>query len=204
MAGESKSRYGIFLVYPESAPDDWWERLKGSHGSYARSPLHEPDEDVKKPHYHVIYKHSNTVSLEAMKKVIPEGVPANNYVELCAHPRNYQRYLLHLDDPDKQQWEGDPFDLVETCNGFPLDLTRDYSKEERNQQRKDLIALIRTYELCEYADLIEGLTDSGMFDLLDYACNHTMFCQVYLSSRRNRDKSGKGKDEVDGKEEPAE
>lgn len=183
---QNKARYAVFLVYEESAPEGWWEILKDSHGSFARSPLHEPDDECKKPHWHVIYKHGNTVALSGMQKAIPAGVAANGHIELCMHPRNYERYLLHLDDPEKQQWTGDPQELIETCNGFPLDLTRDYSKAERNQQRSDLIALIRDNELCEYADLLEGLVDSGLYDLLDYACNHTIFCQAYLSSRRNR------------------
>lgn len=133
-----------------------------------------------------MYKHSNTITLEGVKKVIPKDVPANGYVEPCAHPRNYQRYLVHLDDADKQQWDKSPKELIEVLNGFPLDLTRDYSKEERNQQRMDVIALIRDNGICEYADLLEGLIDSGLYDLFDYACNHTMMMHAYLGSRRNR------------------
>ena len=184
--GQEKARYAVFIVYPESAPDDWQERLKQSHGAYAISPLHEPDDECKKPHHHVVYKHGNTVSLSGMKKAIPDDVPANGHVELCLHPRNYQRYLLHLDDADKQQWEGNPHELIKVLNGFPLDLTRDYSKEERNQQRIDVMGIIRDNELCEYADLLEGLLDNGLYDLFDYAFNHTMAMQAYLSSRRNR------------------
>lgn len=186
MADEPKARYGVFLVYPESAPADWWEILKRSHGAFARSPLHVPDEEVSKPHYHVVYKHPNTIRLDAMKRVIPEDVPANGHVELCSHPRNYQRYLLHLDDPDKQQWEGDPRELIETCNGFPLDLSRDFSQAERAEQRRQIFELIRDNGLCEYADLLEGLLDSGFYDLFDYACNHTILFSHYLASRRGR------------------
>lgn len=184
--GQDKARYACFLVYEESAPENWREVLRRSHGAFAISPLHEPDDECGKPHYHVVYKHGNTVTLSGMKKAIPEEVPANGHVELCLHPRNYQRYLLHLDDPDKQQWQGNPRELIDVMNGFPLDLTRDYSKEERNQQRADVMAIIRDNDLCEYADLLEGLLDSGMYDLFDYAFNHTIAMQAYLGSRRNR------------------
>lgn len=186
MSDAPRSYYAVFLVYPESAPVDWWDILKRSHGSYARSPLHEPDDENSKPHFHVIYKHSNNIRLEAMKRVIPDGIAANGHVELCHHPRNYQRYLVHLDDPEKQQWDGDPCSLIETCNGFPLDLTRDFSQAERAEQRSEVFRLIRDNGLCEYADLLEGLSDSGLYDLFDYACNHTILFQNYLSSRRHR------------------
>lgn len=184
--GKEKCRYFVFLVYEESAPEDWKEQLKRSHGAFAISPLHEPDEECKKPHYHVVYMHGNTITLDGAKRAMPKGIAANGYVEPCTHPRNYQRYLLHLDDPEKQQWQGNPRELIETMNGFPLDLSRDYSKEERNQQRIDVMAMIRDNELCEYADLLEGLMDNGLYDLFDYAFNHTIAMQAYLTSRRNR------------------
>ena len=164
-------------------------RLKDSHGAFAISPLHEPDDECKKPHYHVVYKHGGPATLKAMKAAIIDGVAANGHIELCLHPRNYQRYLLHLDDPEKQQWHGDPQELIECLNGFPLDLTRDFSKQERAQQRMDVMGIIRDNDLCEYADLLEGLIDSGMYDLFDYAFNHTIAMQAYLGSRRNRVKA---------------
>lgn len=185
-SSKDKARYGAFLVYPESAPENWWELLKASHGCYACSPLHEPDGEEQKPHYHVIYKHGNTVTAEAMRKVIPSSVPANGHIELVYAPRNYQRYLLHLDDPEKQQWSGDYRELIQTCNGFPLDLTRDFSQAERAAQRREIFDIIRNNGLDEYADLLEGLMDSGMYDLLDYACNHTILFSHYLASRRGR------------------
>lgn len=189
---EQKARYGAFVVYPESAPTDWWEQLKRTHGSYARSPLHSADGENGKPHYHVIYKHSNTVRLEAMKRVIPKGIPANGHVELVAAPRNYQRYLVHLDDPEKQQWRADPRELIETCNGFPLDLTRDFSQAERSEQRRQLMKLVRENGITEYSDLLEGLEDVGLYDLFDYAWNHTIALDSYLRSRRHRnDKTAK-------------
>lgn len=186
MSDAPKARYGVFIVYPESAPADWWEKLRASHGAFARSPLHVPDDEDGKEHYHVIYKHGNTVTADAMKRVIPDGVAANGHVELCAHPRNYQRYLVHLDDPEKQQWSGDPRELIETCNGFPLDLSRDFSQAERAEQRREVFSLIRENGLVEYSDLLDGLMDSGLFDLFDYACNHTILFTHYLASRRGK------------------
>lgn len=192
-SSKQKARYACFVVYPESAPEDWREQLRASHGSFAISPLHGGDDEESKDHYHCVYMHGGPATLSVMQRAIPEGIAANGHIELCLHPRNYQRYLVHLDDPDKQQWDGNPRELIETFNGFPLDLSRDYSKEERYQQRMDVIAIIRDNDLCEYADLLEGLIDSGMFDLFDYASNHTIMMQAYLGSRRNR---GRYREEV--------
>lgn len=184
---KDKARYAVFIVYPESAPSDWREQLRRSHGAFAISPLHAPDDECTKPHHHVVYKHANTVQLSGMKKAIPADVPANGHVELCLHPRNYQRYLVHLDDPDKEQWQGDPRELIETLGGFPLDLTRDFSQAERAEQRRKVFDCIRDNGLFEYADLLEGLIDCGEYDLFDYACNHTILFSHYLASRRGRE-----------------
>ena len=184
MADASKSTYFDFLVYPESAPADWLDRLKSSHGAYAVSPLHEPDGDCSKPHYHVVYKHGGPITLDGAKRVIPAGIAANGYIEPTHSPRGYQRYLVHLDDPDKQQWDGDPRDHIWTCNGFPLDLSRDLSKAELQAIRADIFALIRDNGVVEYADLLDGLLDVGMWDHWDYAFNHTLAFTAYLASRR--------------------
>lgn len=186
-----KARYACFVVYPESAPGDWREQLKASHGSFAISPLHGGDDEDGKEHYHCIYMHGGPATLAVMQRAIPEGIAANGHIELCLHPRNYQRYLVHLDDPDKQQWGGNPRELIETLNGFPLDLTREFSKEERYQQRLDVMAIVRDNDLREYADLLEGLLDSGLYDLFDFAFNHTIAMQGYLASRRNRGRGEK-------------
>lgn len=177
-----KARYGVFLVYPESAPENWFDQLKESMGSYAISPLHEPG-DGEKPHYHVIYRHGNPITLECMERLIPDGVAANGHVQLCNHPRNYARYLIHLDDPDKQQFEG-PGDIT-LINGYPLDLSRDYSRAELMEFRARIFELIRDFDIFEYSDLLDYLLDHD-HDLLDYASNHTILFNTYISSRRNK------------------
>ena len=55
----SRSRIFATVVYPESAPEDWRERLEGEHVKAMVSPLHcldtLPTGEVKKAHYHVLW-----------------------------------------------------------------------------------------------------------------------------------------------------
>lgn len=179
-----KYRYAAFVVYPESAPDDWVDRLRATHCMFAISPLHEPDGENAKPHYHVLYKHSGPATLAAMTRCIPSDVPANGHVEPVPHGRGYMRYLIHLDDPEKQQFP-DGKDAITCLNAFPLDLSREYTAEERNAQRAEVFSLIRENGLTEYADLLDGLNDMGRDDLFDFAFNHTIALTHYLASRRH-------------------
>lgn len=181
-----KSRYFDFLVYPESAPEDWVGILRRSHCAFAISPLHQPDDEQAKPHHHcVFYSGHGPITLDAAKSKIPAEVPANGYVEITASSSGYQRYLIHLDDPEKEQFpEG--VNAITLVNGFPLDLTRELSKSEKARIRQELLALIRENGVIEYSDFIFGLMDMGDPDMLDYACNHTILFEGVIRSVRHR------------------
>lgn len=181
---DGKYRWFMFLVYPSSAPADWWEWCKESHGEYCRSPLHSADGEVSEPHYHVIYRHPNTVRLSYARKRLG-SVAANSYVEPVVHPSNAMRYLVHMDDKDKEQWCGDPYALCECLGGFPLDFTREYTPADRREQRKLVLKYIRDHSIVEYSLLVYQLLDEGLFDLFDYACSHTIFITHLLQSLRH-------------------
>lgn len=186
MADTAKKRYFSFLVYEDSAPEDWVGVLRRSHCMFAISPMHQPDEECKKPHWHVMYYSGHgPVTLASAKAAIPEGVPANGYVEPVASAQGSQRYLIHLDDPEKQQFpEG--VNSITVLNGFPLDLSRELSKAERAKVRSALFQIIRENGVCEYADFIFGLETMGDPDMLDYACTHTILFSKIIDSQRNK------------------
>lgn len=185
----TKYRWFAFMVYPDSAPADWWDLCKGMRAQFCRSPLHSADAEDSKPHYHVIYRHPNTVSLDYVKRLFSEKLPnvvANGHVEEVTSPSGYMRYLVHLDDGEKEQFAGNPYDLCECLCGFPLDFTREYTPQDRREQRKACFKLIRDNGITEYSDLLDGLSDAGFFDLFDFACSHTILFSHYLASSRGR------------------
>ena len=68
---KDKARYFTFLLYPESVPEDWQEKLVEIGQPMAISPLHDKDMNadgtLKKPHWHVIYIASNPVTAESVR-----------------------------------------------------------------------------------------------------------------------------------------
>ena len=52
-----KTRAWTFIVYPDSAPDDWRDILDDLHIPWCESPLHDKDQnptgEQKKAHWHV-------------------------------------------------------------------------------------------------------------------------------------------------------
>lgn len=98
-----------FLVYPESAPSEWFETLKGMSIPCVVSPLHtgekKDDGSPKKDHYHVVItyqqKHSIAQALEIVQEV--NGVPdlTHNFKKFVVGDLKYMlRYLCHLDEDE--------------------------------------------------------------------------------------------------------
>lgn len=185
-----KHRYAAFEVYPETQeglPHDWWDILKATHGMWARS-LHHGEGDEGKDHYHVMYCHGAPTTDANLRACVPDNIAANGHVEICTSPRGYMRYLIHLDDPDKEQFE-DGIDHIETLNGFPLDLSKEYTADEKKRMVREIFDYIRVCDIVEYCDLIDGLNDDCMYDHADLAANRTISFKGYIDSRRNKRKS---------------
>ena len=88
---EQRTRIFATVVYPESAPEDWRERLEQTHVAAMVSPLHDADTlptgEQKKPHWHVLWRYNGVKTISQAQEV----------VKLIG-------YLCHLDSPDKAQY----------------------------------------------------------------------------------------------------
>ena len=105
-SGAGRTRNFATVVYPESAPENW-QTILGEHCVPAFiSPLHDkdinPTGEQKKEHYHVLIMFEGVKTLEQAKEIIDSigGVG----VEKVNSLRGYARYLCHLDNPEKEQY----------------------------------------------------------------------------------------------------
>lgn len=103
----AKSRGWACIVYPESAPEDWVSRLEEGHVQTLISPCHDQDEradgEAKKAHFHVLAIWDGPTSAAVATSYFQRaGVTAPP--ERVASLRGYARYLVHLDDHDKHQY----------------------------------------------------------------------------------------------------
>lgn len=185
-----KKRNWVFLVYPDSAPSDWVSVLQATGLSCAISPLHDrdvnPTGEPKKPHYHVIACYSGPTSYNVVKG-LTDGLNAP-IPQPLEQVRGYYRYLTHKDNPEKAQYcESD----IRCLNGFDLADFCELSKSEVLAYKKELQILIRNLDILEYSDFMDYLQDNDLFTLYDIASSNTYFFEKYISSRRNKLKSGK-------------
>ena len=108
--GSTPARSRIFatVVYPESAPEDWRERLDSQHVKAMVSPLHcmdtLPTGELKKEHWHVLWRYDG-VKTPAQAQELATLIGGAGAVEIVADYRGYARYLCHMDSPDKAQYD---------------------------------------------------------------------------------------------------
>lgn len=104
--GRGRLRNFATVIYPESAPENWLERLDGLHVPAFVSPLHNqdinPDGSPKKPHWHILIMFAGVKTREQAQEVIDAigGVGC----ESVSTVRGYARYLVHADNPEKAQY----------------------------------------------------------------------------------------------------
>ena len=95
-----------FIVYEDSAPLNWREEL-AQIPCYAI--LHNKDLNLdgtpKKEHYHILVCMDNPVTEKTIKEIALKLGAANGKYEKVSSFRSYARYLCHLDNLDKYQYE---------------------------------------------------------------------------------------------------
>lgn len=183
-----KKRNWAFVLYPESAPENWREQLALTGLQCAISPLHDrdvnPTGEPKKPHYHVILAYSGPTSYNVVK-ALTNGTLGQTIPQALEQIEGYYRYFTHKDNPEKAQYSASD---IETINGFDIRNYIDLTKSEVVRLKREIQVFIRDNQIYEYADLMDLLMDAGeeMADHYEVAANNTVFFDRYLSSRRFR------------------
>lgn len=156
-----RSTTWTFLVYPDSAPGNWIETLKGMHVPFVVSPLHDKDikdeatGELKKPHYHCIIRFKSKKSFNQVKTEICDKVdgpipqPVVDFAMMT-------RYLIHMDDPDKYQYNKED---IETYGNIDI---KEYIYDKREYQfeiLKEILDFCQKYDIQEFSTIINYAKD---------------------------------------------
>lgn len=175
--GRGRTRNFATVIYPESAPDNWKEILQEQFIPCFISPLHNldtnPTGEVKKEHFHIILMFEGVKTIDQAREIFVKigGVGC----EIVQSLRGYARYLCHLDNPEKVQYNRE--DVISFCGadyhsviGLALDKYQaigeimDYIDENHIKSYRDLLQYCRT----ERKDWFRVLCDSGTYVILEY------------------------------------
>lgn len=154
-----RTRNFATVVYPDSAPADWKEKLDQLHVAAFISPLHDkdvnPNGELKKAHYHVLVMFEGPKDYDTQVKPIFDEIGAVGR-EIVNSTRGYARYLCHLDNPEKATYS--PSEVL--CMGgadyygvvtLPTDDLKVITEIKRFCRENEI------YSLAEIIDIAESL-----------------------------------------------
>lgn len=154
-------RYYWGYLYEDSAPADFRSRMLDS-GYEGFAAKHDKDVteagELKEPHWHVAVAFNHAVSLKEAKEVLTSFGVKEASVQHRDSWRGVARYLCHLDDPNKTQY--DPSDVLEFGGA-------DYMTVISRQSDKYRIVAEMQDWVC--GPMAEGKKPHSFGDLNDYA-----------------------------------
>jgi hypothetical protein len=196
-----KKREWTFVLYPESAPEDWRDIIRQRGLVAASSPLHDRDINAdgtpKKPHHHVILVYDGPTTYNNVLTFC-QGELKGTVPKVLDSPRGMYTYFTHEDNPEKAQYEKCD---IEHFNGFNITDLCMLKASEIFEIKKRVLEFIDDNDIIEYADLVRCLMLAEMKDELQVTMDSTFFFDKYITSRRNsygrlEDKVSKKRNEV--------
>lgn len=183
----NKASCWAFIIYEDSVPADYEDKLRMLGVQFALSPWHDADIDRngkrKKNHRHGIlhwptgsttYKTAASITRDMLHGTIP--VP-------LVSPRGYYRYFTHADNPKKAQY--DEADII-TGNGFDVGDFLELTSKEKAEMRQRIIELVMQLEITEYSDLVIYCMYNESMAAFDFVSQNTLFFATFLRSWRFR------------------
>lgn len=179
-----RTRTWLFIVYPESAPENWRSILDGFHVPWVESPLHDADKNAdateKKPHWHIMLLFD---SVKCYQQITPFSKAVNGSFPIkCRSMRGSIRYFYHADNPEKAQYN--KTDIVSHC-GAEVEKLLELSASEKSVLLNQMLDFICENDIIEYSDILDyaRLWRSDWYDLI--LSSYSLVLKTYLQSRRN-------------------
>lgn len=187
---KTKSRYYATIVYEESKPEKWLEKIEHWKVKTLVSPVHNEDitddGEIKKAHYHILIKFDGGRTKEVAEKLFKDinGVGCENVGSYKA----MARYLIHKDNPEKAQYN------PKEVKAFYCE----YGKEAENEKESNLSIAQRTLtwiqekKIKNIGELVEKSIFESNEEIADEIKNNFYFYKTYIQykpyNKKNVDK----------------
>lgn len=176
-----RSREWIFILYPESAPDNWQERLRALQINFVISPIHDKDVDdngnLKKAHYHILLSFASKKSYKQIED-ITSGL--NQPFPMICHDKSAQiRYFVHKDDPEKYQYD---IKDIQTYGRVDLDTYFKFTTEDELSIVDAMLDYCEENGITEYFQLIDYVRKNNR-DWFRYLNKNSFVVKEYLKSK---------------------
>lgn len=178
----NRFREWLFIVYPDSAPENWEDILNERHLTWAHSPLHEydvnPDGEIKKAHWHCIMTFEGVKSYQQICDIIE---PLNCTIpKVCDNVRGAIRYFWHLDNPEKYQYNPNE---VYCFGGFDVKAACKPTAGERYRYIREMQLWVIETRCIHLRDLFDYAAENRWQDWYPVLCDSaTYVMEKYILS----------------------
>jgi len=197
-SAERRYRPWTFLVYDDSAPENWRDILDALHVPWVESPLHEydvnPDGEVKKAHRHIVFYFNGKKSYDQVKQIsdsvnAPRPEPVSDIRGMC-------RYLIHRDNPEKFQYD---FKDILCHQGMDVSDYFGATKQERYQAIAEMMEFIEEHNITEFTQFSAYCRRERFDDWFPLVCDSC----AYVIDMQIRSQRHGARSPAPQKEEPA-
>ena len=191
MNKQKRSNLWMFVIYPDSMPDNTFNIIANWHIPVCVSPLHKKDkngdETEKKIHYHVLIDFGSGQN-KSFDQVLQFTQQLNGTIPLICHNRYAMiRYFIHLDNPEKAQYDRNEIQLF---SGFEIQNAFDSFSNDSLIFDK-LEKIIYKNMIYNYAVLVKYLRNHNFLNELDFLRRHSHHISYLLNGYFQLIRSGK-------------
>lgn len=190
MAKKQRSNKWAFLLYQESAPDNYLEVLEELHIPFVLSPWHDKDVnketgEFKKAHKHGAFYFDSLKSYSQVSEFIQDKLNGPSHVEPVMSPKGMYDYFIHAENPEKTLYN---IEDIESGCGFELD--KFLIEQNSNLFLETVIDVITDNNFTEFEDLVHYARNKDI-SLLGLIIERTYFFTKFLDSRRYNTQNNK-------------
>ncbi len=189
-----------FILYKESAPENWEQILNDLQLIWAASPWHDRDmfEDgenkgqLKKPHRHVIVKFSGRKYYQQVKEItdlLNQPIP-----QKCQNHIGAIQYFLHLNDPQKARYELK--DCIDHGIGIAKIMAMAGDKDlVHYENAKAVRAIVDEFQILDFNDIFDYCIKNELDDLGKWISKNSSLVEKFVRGNYNKIERVSKKDE---------
>ena len=184
MPKDKRSNKWAFLIYQESAPENYLDVLEEMHIPFVLSPWHDKDinketGEFKKAHKHGVLFFESLKSYTQVSELLTEKLNTPSHIAVVMSPKGMYDYFIHAENPDKTLYN---IDEIESGCGFELE---QFLITNNNEQfLSTVIDIIEVHNFTEFNNLVRYARVENP-SLLNLIIDKTYFFAKYLDSRRH-------------------
>ncbi|WP_154591152.1 replication protein [Streptococcus uberis] len=187
----NRSNKWAFILYKESAPENYFEILESLQIPFILSPWHDKDINKKtgellKPHKHGALFFESLKSQKQISDLLSKNLNTPKHIQQVHSPKGMYDYFTHAQNPEKTLYDINDIEI-----GCGFDVEKFLTEQDSDEYFSKIIDIIDENNFTEFEDLVHFARHKDT-TLLKLIINKTYFFSKYLDSKRfNTDKMTK-------------